>query len=76
MNNSISRKIPKDSTKWLRLVPFLVLGGVVFSFNSSLDLNYLLRGYLVLLETQVGIILLYFWITKSFRKKKLNINLK
>lgn len=76
MNNYLINKIPKESTKWLRLVPFLILGGVVFTFNSTLELNYILRGYLVLLETQFGIIILYFLVTKLLRKTKKNINLK
>ena len=44
----------------LKLLPYLVLGGVVFAFNSQTNLNYMLRGYFTLLETQVGIVLIYF----------------
>lgn len=70
MNHNLSRKIHKESTKWLRTIPFLVLGGIVFAFNSNLELNYLIKGYLVLLETQFGIVILYFLVTKFIKKKK------
>lgn len=74
MNHVLSRKISK-STKWLRLIPFLILGGSVFAFNSNLEMNYLLKGYLVLLETQFGIVVIYFLVTKLLRKKNKDFSL-
>ncbi|MFN6236456.1 hypothetical protein, partial [Microcystis sp.] len=59
--NSTGIKIPKSS--W-RLLPFLVLGVLVFAFNSSLELNYLVKGYITLLELQAGIVVLYFLLAK------------
>lgn len=49
---------------WLSLLPYLVLGIIIFSFNSSLDVPYFLRGYLTLLEVQVGLLALYFLLRK------------
>lgn len=53
-----------------RLIPFILLGLGIFALNSSLDLNYFLRGYLVLLESQVGIVILYFVIAKIVKRSK------
>jgi hypothetical protein len=54
----------------LRLIPYVILGLGVFAFNSSTDLNYFLRGYLVLLESQIGIVVLYFIIAKIIKRTK------
>ncbi len=54
----------------LRLIPFLALGAIVFSLNSATHLNYLLRGYLVLVECQIGIVLLYFLIARIVKRRK------
>lgn len=59
--NSTGIKTPKVS--W-RLLPFLALGALVFAFNSSLELNYLVKGYITLLELQAGIVVLYFLLAK------------
>ncbi|EPF20305.1 MAG: hypothetical protein EWV58_10225 [Microcystis aeruginosa Ma_MB_F_20061100_S19] len=61
-------KIPKSG--W-RLLPFLVLGVLVFAFNSSLELNYLVKGYITLLELQAGIVVLYFLLAKLGKSQKL-----
>ncbi len=61
----------------LRLIPYLVLGVVIFSLNSVTNLNFFFKGYLVLLESQIGIVLLYLLtnkIAKSYKKKN-NLNL-
>ncbi|NCR39412.1 MAG: hypothetical protein GPJ21_05810 [Microcystis aeruginosa W13-11] len=60
-------KIPKSG--W-RLLPFLVLGVLVFAVNSSLELNYLVKGYITLLELQVGIVVLYFFLAKLGKSQK------
>lgn len=54
----------------LKLLPYLVLGGVVFTLNSQMDLNYMLRGYFTLLETQVGIVLIYFLMNRRTKVVK------
>lgn len=69
MSNVDSRKFEAKST-WMRLLPYAALGIVVFSLNSASDLNYFLRGYLVLLEAQAGIVLIYFMMSKLARSKK------
>ena len=69
MSNVDSRKFEGKST-WMRLLPYAALGIVVFSLNSASDLNYFLRGYLVLLEAQAGIVLIYFMMSKLARSKK------
>lgn len=66
--NSTGVKIPKSG--W-RLLPFLVLGVLVFAFNSSLELNYLVKGYITLLELQTGIVVFYFLLAKLGKSKKL-----
>lgn len=52
-------KHSKTNIKKLGLVPFLILGILVFTGTSSLSLSYFWRGYLVLLEAQVGLVVLY-----------------
>lgn len=54
----------------LKLLPYAILGGVVFAFNSQTGFNYMLRGYLTLLETQVGIVLIYFLMNRRARVVK------
>jgi uncharacterized membrane protein len=65
--NSTGVKIPKAG--W-RLLPFLALGVLVFAFNSSLELNYLVKGYITLLELQAGIVVLYFLLAKLGKSQK------
>lgn len=69
MSNVDSRKFEGKST-WMRLLPYAALGILVFSLNSASDLNYFLKGYLVLLEAQAGIVLIYFLMSKLARSKK------
>jgi hypothetical protein len=44
----------------IKMLPYAVLGLAVFSFNSSLDVPYVVRGYSTLMEFQVGFLILYF----------------
>ena len=69
MSNLDSRNFEGRYT-WMRLLPYAALGILVFSLNSASDLNYFLRGYLVLLEAQAGIVLIYFMMSKLARSKK------
>jgi len=66
MSNLNSRKL-EGTPSWMRFAPYAALGILIFSFNSGSELNYFLRGYLVILQAQVGIVLLYFAMSK-FRK--------
>ncbi len=50
-------------------VPFILLGAGIFAFTSSLQLNYWLKGYLVLLEAQAGIVILAIAIAKLRRSR-------
>lgn len=59
-------RIPR---RWPRLLPFLALGGVVFALNSAIEGNYLLKGYLTLLELQAAIVVIYFLTTKIGKSK-------
>lgn len=52
----------------LRLVPYITIGGLIFYFNSSLDFNYIIKGYLVLMESQLCIIIIYFITAKITSK--------
>lgn len=58
------------SRSGLKLLPYLILGGIVFALNSQTDMNYMLRGYFTLLETQVGIVLIYFLMNRRPRVVK------
>jgi uncharacterized membrane protein len=66
MSNFNSHKL-EGTPSWMRFAPYAALGILIFSFNSSSELNYFLRGYSVILEAQAGIVLLYFAMSK-FRK--------
>jgi hypothetical protein len=53
-----------------RLLPYAVFGTVAFSLASASHLNFFLRGYLLLLGIQVGIVLVYFLEKKRTTSKK------
>lgn len=71
MTNSNSQRIGLSFSR-LRLLPYLILGLLIFSLNSAINLNYFLKGYLVVLEAQVGILVLYFLIAKVIKRNKKN----
>ncbi len=52
----------------LRIVPYIAIGCLIFYLNSNLDLNYIVKGYLVLMESQLCIILIYFLSAKFTSK--------
>jgi hypothetical protein len=60
-------KHSNTNLKKLSLVPFLIFGLLVFTGTSSLNLSYFLRGYVVLLETQAGLVIIYFLLYKFSR---------
>ncbi len=68
MSNFNSHKLERTPS-WMRFAPYAALGILIFSLNSGSELNYFLRGYLVILEAQAGIVLLYFAMSK-FRKNQ------
>lgn len=55
----------------LRWLPYAMLGGFIFYLNADLDLNYFVRGYLILMQMQVGAIALYFLLAKLSRHPSL-----
>jgi hypothetical protein len=50
---------PKLKFNWLRLLPYITVGSLIFYFNSQLELNYLIKGYLTLMECQLCILFTY-----------------
>lgn len=52
----------------LHLLIYVGFGSLVFSLNSMLSVNYLIKGYLVLLESQIGLVTLYF-LTRYLKRK-------
>jgi len=50
---------PKINLNWLRLLPYISIGGLIFYFNSTLEFNYLIKGYLTLMESQLLILIIY-----------------
>ena len=65
----------KIQVRWktpINMIPYGLLGLVVFSFNSSLDLPYMVRGYATIMEFQVGFLIIYFLLQKKGLSKKSN----
>jgi hypothetical protein len=54
----------------IKMLPYALLGLAVFSFNSTLDAPYIVRGYSTLMEFQVGFLILYFLSQKRSAAKK------
>lgn len=52
-----------------KLIPYTILGIVIFSANSRIDSNYLVRGYITLIEAQLGIVIFYFCLIPKITKK-------
>ena len=57
----------KSKIGLLRNVSLIVLGLLVFYGNSQLNFNYFVRGYLSLLELQIGVVII-FLIASKVRK--------
>ncbi len=55
--------------KW-QLLPYLIFGLILFAVTSSLNLNYFAKGYLTILEIQIGIVAIYFWLAKQKKSHK------
>lgn len=67
MSNLNSERL-KLKFNQLHLISYLAIGSLIFYVNSNLDLNYIVKGYLVLMECQLGIIVIYF-LTAKFTNK-------
>lgn len=63
-----SNPLLSNSRQW-RLIPFLVLGLLIFSLNSLIEVNYFVKHYLIILEIQAAIIGLYL-ISLKLRKSR------
>ena len=57
--------------KNIKLIPYLALGALIFTFNSTLEFNYLVKGYITLLEMQAGIAILYLLVMPKIKKQKI-----
>lgn len=69
MTDSSTGKLGGHYIRW-RYLPFAALGVIAFSMTSTLPLNYLLRGYLVMLEAQAGLVTIYFLMSTLKRIKR------
>lgn len=49
---------------------FLLLGLSIFCLNSFLEVNYFLKNYLLILEIQSSIVIVYFTMMKLRKLKK------
>lgn len=67
MNNLQNFKLAK-TLRWISLLPYAVFGLLAFGLTSATELNYFVKGYLVLLESQAGIVLIYFAMAKLANK--------
>jgi len=64
-------KISFGQNQWQKIV-FLIVGLILFSLTSTLDNNYFIRNYLLILEIKT-ILFLFYWLSSN-QKKKLNKN--
>ncbi len=53
----------------VKLIPYSLLGILIFSINSSIDSNYLVRGYITLIEAQLGMVILYLFLMPKITRK-------
>ena len=62
----------KSIAKKIRFLPYALVGIAVFAFNSNSDSNPYLQIYVTILESQIGIALVYFSTKKleNIRNKK------
>ncbi len=68
-----SKSLFSYSRQW-QLISFLILGLLIFSLNSIMEVNYFIKHYLLILEIQTGIVCLYFLSLKlkTFKHKNSN----
>jgi hypothetical protein len=58
------------STKLFKIIPYLLLGIILFAVNSASELGYFWKGSLVLTEAKIGIVVLYFLLAKINKIKR------
>ncbi len=58
------------STSLFKIVPYLLLGIILFAANSSSELGYFWKGSLILTEAKIGIVVLYFLLAKINKIKR------
>ncbi|MGE5657895.1 MAG: hypothetical protein ACM37W_14920 [Actinomycetota bacterium] len=69
MSDFNSHKI-EETLNWMRLLPYAAFGILAFSLTSAADLNYFVKAYLVLLEAQAMMALIYFLRPKLTKSSK------
>jgi hypothetical protein len=67
MGMNVLDKSLKSRLTLFRLMPFVAIGMLIFSFNANQDVPYLLKGYATLLEVQLGCLALFFASRKWLR---------
>jgi hypothetical protein len=67
MKNNNGLSLLPSKRKW-QLIPFLVMGILIFNQTSTLELNYFAKGYLLIMEIQVAFVVLY-WLIFSKNKR-------
>jgi len=67
MFEEIEAKRLNQVAKKLKFLPYVFVGILVFTFNANYEMNPYLQVYITLLETQLGIVVLYF-LTKKLGK--------
>jgi hypothetical protein len=70
MSINVLDKSSKSRLTLFRLVPFAALGVLVFSFNANQEMPYMVKGYLTLLEVQVGFLAVFLATRKLIRSDK------
>jgi hypothetical protein len=66
MNPIESRQV-EVKLNWMRFLPYALFGLCTFSLTSVAELNYFFRGYLILLEIQTGILIVYLLMPKIYK---------
>lgn len=62
------QKLHAEKAKTLKYLLYPLLGMLVFYTNSQLNFNYFIKSYLSLIELQVGVVIIYFLISKIKKK--------
>jgi hypothetical protein len=70
MSINVLNKSTRSRLSLLRLVPFAALGFLIFSFNANQEMPYMVKGYLTLLEVQVGFLAVFLATRKLIRSDK------
>lgn len=60
-----------ERNQWHKIT-FLLLGLLIFSWTSTLETNYLLRNYLLIIEIKTAL-LVFYWLSSQKRKRETKI---